>query len=177
MSDFYEALPYQTKNKNVYKTQNDRLQDCLLHVTFGNIRFTFSNTCLLFVCLWLIKLMWQSIKQAYEMDRSDLQNEYWICSYKQLYEANLQYLKKNLLNLLFKNDSQLHVYMREKNRVSQLMLKERTREAASTSVTQPSCESLSFRQKEKQSLVAEICFALSLSFRTTSIYFHSIIYH
>ena len=139
--------------------------------------FTFSNTCLLFVCLWLIKLMWQSIKQAYEMDRSDLQNEYWIWSYKQLYEANLQYLKKNLLNLLFKNDSQLHVYMREKNRVSQLMLKERTREAASTSVTQPSCESLSFRQKEKQSLVAEICFALSLSFRTTSIYFHSIIYH
>lgn len=30
---------------------------------------------------------------------------------------------KNLLNLLFKNDSQFHVYMREKDRVFQLMLK------------------------------------------------------
>lgn len=30
---------------------------------------------------------------------------------------------KDLLNLRFKNDSQFHVYMREKDRVSQLTLK------------------------------------------------------
>lgn len=37
------------------------------------------------------------------------------------------------------------------------------------SATQPSVESLSLREKEKQSLIAEICLVLGLSFRATVI--------
>lgn len=72
------------------------LKNFFLHVMFGNILVSLLviYAFCLFVCLWLIKLMWPSIKQAYEMDRSDLQNEYWTRSYKQLYEANFSIFKK-----------------------------------------------------------------------------------
>lgn len=112
MSDFYEALPYQTKNKNVYKTQHDRLQDFILHVTSGNILV--SLLVIYAFCFFMTNQAEVTKYQTGIWNRSDLQNEYWICSYKQLYEAKFSIFKKSIESAFQKWFTISHLYEGER---------------------------------------------------------------
>lgn len=127
----------------------------------------------LFVCLWLIKLMWQSIKQAYETVDRAIFNEYWTRSYKQLYEANFSIFKKLIESAFQKWFHNFPSIWGERS--LPIDAKVEGQGGSGAWVTEPSCESLSFRQKKAVLLLKFVLH--SVCPRTTSIYFHSITYH
>lgn len=86
--DFYEACPYQTKKflQNP-KWQTSRYFKCK---AWKYSSFTFSDMNVFFFFYSNKSSCFKKAhKQHYEMDLSNVKNEYRICFYKQLYEANL----------------------------------------------------------------------------------------
>lgn len=74
--------------KNFYKTLSDGLQD-IFNVKLGNILVSLLAICMSFFFFTQINCCKKALKQHYEVDLSNVKNEYCICFYKQLYEANL----------------------------------------------------------------------------------------